>query len=282
MNLRINKSYFTLLACVIMYVLAFSGCKTSKQTTAGKGINKARSDYFERLHTTAFNYKTLTARLHVNLDIPSKKMSSRVDLKMIKDEVFELSVQPLLGIEVFRLELTPDSIKVIDRMNKRYVAERLSALQGELPIDFNFYNLQSLFTNQLFLPGELSIEPNQYKAFTFFQEEGRADLSVKDRLGLIYTFHTDALQQLVETVITDGGEKHQLNWFYTNFKEVDGQQFPMSMQLQAAAKGLSQGKITLNYSRLELNKPLTLGIHIPAKYKRITFSEIMKMISKAR
>lgn len=80
-------------------------------------------------------------------------MSSRVDMKMVKDSAFQLSVQPFLGIEIFRIELSRDTIKVVDRMNKRYMIENYSNLQGQTPIEFNFYNLQALFTNHLFIPG---------------------------------------------------------------------------------------------------------------------------------
>ena len=59
-------------------------------------------------------------------------------LKMVKDSAFQLSVQPFLGIEVFRAEISVDSVKVIDRMNKRYVADNYANLKGQTPIEFNF------------------------------------------------------------------------------------------------------------------------------------------------
>ena len=68
----------------------------------------------------AFKYETLTARLNVDLNLPGNNMSSRVDLKMVKDSAFQLSVQPFLGIEVFRAEISVDSVKVIDRMKNFY------------------------------------------------------------------------------------------------------------------------------------------------------------------
>ena len=35
-------------------------------------------------------------------------------MKMVKDSAFQLSVQPFLGIEIFRIELSRDTIKVVD------------------------------------------------------------------------------------------------------------------------------------------------------------------------
>ena len=39
---------------------------------------------------------------------------------MWRNELIVLSLQPVLGIEMFRLEATPDSMVVIDKMNRRY------------------------------------------------------------------------------------------------------------------------------------------------------------------
>lgn len=276
---QFNKIQLVALALFVVGTLFFNGCKSTKQGTTSREESKARTDYFERLHTTAFRYETLAARVHIGLNLPDKKFNSRAQLKLIKDEALQLSIQPFLGIEVFRLELTLDSIVVIDRINKRYVAESLSALQGSLPIDFNFYNLQSLFTNQLFLPGEKEIKPNQYKEFTLKEVSSEATLKVSDRLKLNYVFHTDINQKLTQTQLSDASERFQLRWNYTNFETVDSQLFPTIMQLNASKNDVSVGNITLKYSRMELNNPIQLKSSIPSRYKRISFVEIIKMIS---
>ena len=277
---QFNKIQLLAVTLLVVGTLFFNGCKSTKQGAISKEENKARTDYFERLHTTAFRYETLEARVQVILNLPNKHVKSRAQLKLVKDEALQLSIQPFLGIEMFRLELTLDSIVVIDRINKRYVAESLAALQGTLPIDFNFYNLQSLFTNQLFLPGESEITPKQYKQFVFSEVNNEAILKVSDRSKLNYVFHTDVNQKLTQTKLSDNSGRFQLLWDYTNFENVDGQLFPNVMQLNALKNNASVGEITLNYSRIELNKPIQLKSNIPSKYRQITFAEILKMISK--
>ena len=140
-------------ALVFFIALSFTGCKSTKKVgTVEAGGAKAHNEFFALMQEQAFKYETLTARLNVDLNLPGNNMSSRVDLKMVKDSAFQLSVQPFLGIEVFRAEISVDSVKVIDRMNKRYVADNYANLKGQTPIEFNFYNLQALFTNRLCSP----------------------------------------------------------------------------------------------------------------------------------
>ena len=101
-------------ALVFFIALSFTGCKSTKKVgTVEAGGAKAHNEFFTLMQEQAFKYETLTARLNVDLNLPGNNMSSRVDLKMVKDSAFQLSVQPFLGIEVFRAEISVDSVKVI-------------------------------------------------------------------------------------------------------------------------------------------------------------------------
>lgn len=271
------------LAFILLIILFLSGCKTSKKVgTVASGSAKAHNEFFESMEEHSFQFNTMTARLNAELKTAKNNMSSRVDLKMVRDSAFQLSVQPFLGIEVFRAEFTVDSIKVVDRMNKRYVAERYADLKGQTPIEFNFYNLQALFTNHIFLPGKQEIAPKQYKRFKLNQEGSTAEIKVKDTMGLLYTFFADGEEKLLSTYITDPSEQYALQWDYSDFRVTEGQPFPMLMDVQVLANGSSQGGIAFRFSRIQTNVPVNLDFSIPAKYKRITFAQIIKSISNSQ
>ena len=206
-------------------------------------------------------------------------MSSRVDMKMVKDSAFQLSVQPFLGIEIFRIELSRDTIKVVDRMNKRYMIENYSNLQGQTPIEFNFYNLQALFTNHLFIPGEQGVSRKHYNRFKLNQEGPVAEIKTKDAMGLFYTFKADGEEKLLSTYVADPSDRYALQWDYADFRLVDGQPFPMRMDVQVMKDGTSQGGVTLHFSRMQTDVPVKMDFSIPAKYKRITLSQIIKSLS---
>ena len=90
----------------LLLLLILSGCKSSKKVGAvAGGAAKAQQVFFQAMEEQALHYQTLTARLGVEINLPNLQVNStRVDLKMIKDSAFQLSVQPLLGIELFRIE----------------------------------------------------------------------------------------------------------------------------------------------------------------------------------
>lgn len=271
------------LAVILCITLFLSGCKTAKKVgTVASGGTKAHDEFFEAMEQQSFRFNTMTARLNAELKGGKNNMSSRVDLKMVKDSAFQLSVQPFLGIEIFRAEFTVDSIKVVDRMNKRYVAERYADLKGQTPIEFNFYNLQALFTNHIFQPGKQQIEPKQFKRFKLNQEGSTAEIKIKDSMGLLYTFLADGEEKLLSTYITDPSEQYALQWDYTDFRLAEGQPFPMLMDVQVLADGSAKGGIAFRFSRIQTNVPVSLDFSIPAKYKRITFAQIIKSISNSQ
>lgn len=278
-----KQNRFIIYAFAVACLLLAGSCKTTRKIAGtGDGTPKAHTEFFSALQESAFKYQTLTAKTNVDLNIPGQNLSSRVDLKMVKDKAFQLSVQPFLGIEIFKIEVSTDSIKVLDRMNKRYVAESFARLKGQMPVDFNFYNLQALFTNQLFLPGEQVVTPKLYKRFSLKQENGNAEIKAKDALDLIYIFSTDKERKLINTSVKDGSEQYAMEWNYTNFRLYGNQPFPSAIEIRVSAKGKEQGGLKLNFSKIDIDKPLSLEFSIPAKYKRITFAEILKSISNSK
>lgn len=275
-----RRDYFlTFLLCGGLLLTMLTGCKSSKkvETVTSAGA-KAHNEFFQSMEDQSFQFRTLTARLNVDLDIPGKQMSSRVDMKMVKDSAFQLSVQPLLGIEIFRIELSRDTIKLVDRMNRRYMIENYANLQGQTPIEFNFYNLQALFTNHLFIPGERGISRKHYNRFMLNQEGSAAEIKTKDAMGLLYTFMADGEEKLLSTYVADPSDRYALRWLYEDFRLVDQQPFPTLMDVQVLKEGKSEGGVKIHYSRIQLDEPIKLDFSIPSKYKRITFAQVIKGI----
>ena len=278
-----KSDVLTILLCGSLLLFMLVGCKSSKKIgTVDSARVKAHNEFFQAMEDKALDFQTLTARLNADLDVPGKQVSSRVELKMVKDSVFQLSVQPFLGIEIFRMELSKDSIKIVDRMNKRYLVENYSNLQGKTPIEFNFYNLQALFTNHLFIPGEQVVSRKHFNRFKLNQEGQYAEIKTKDAMGLQYTFKADGEEKLLSTYVSDPQKKYGLQWLYSDFRLVEEQPFPSLMDVQVLKNGNPTGGVKIYYSRIQINEPLKLSFSIPSRYKRVTFEDILKMIKNMK
>ena len=271
--------YIGMLAVVLLAASCKSTKKVAREESAGA---KNRAEFFNRFEKNAFRFETLTARLKADIDLPGKSVGSRVDMKMVKDRVFQLSVQPFLGIEVFRVMISTDSLIVLDRMNKRYVAERLETLQGQTPVDFNFYNLQALFTDRIFVPGSQSVEPKMYRHFTLEETGGNVVASVQDAQHVTYRFTVDRENKLIRTEASDRSDKYSVRWEYTGFRATGDQLFPMMMDVRLWGGSKALGGLKLGFSRVEVDKPVEIDFSVPPRYTRITFAEIVKPLTRGK
>ncbi len=279
--MRMRRDYFlAFLLCGGLLLSVLTGCKSSRKVVAVESAGvKAHDQIFRSMEDRSFRFATLTARLNVELEVSGKQMSSRVDLKMIRDSLFQLSVQPILGIELFRVELGRDTIKVLDRVNRRYLVENYSDRRGQTPIEFNFYNLQALLTNHLFLPGEREVSRKHYDRFKLAQEGPRAEIRTKDAMGLSYTFEADGEEKLLSTHVADPSDRYALRWLYEDFRLVGRQPFPMLMDVRVLRDGNSEGGMRIYYSRVQPDEPVRMDFQIPAKYTRVTFAQVLRTIT---
>lgn len=272
--MRVSK-----IACLCMVLLAvLAGCKSSKKavTEEPAGAKKERV-LLEAVNEGALQFHTLSARLSADLRLDGgKQLGSRVEMKMVRDSIIQLSVQPFLGIEVFRLELTTDSVRLIDRMGKRYVAEEYGSLLEQAPFDFNFYNLQALFINRIFLPGKAAFTAKEYNRFRMSRYPEYIELKAQDRARLGYTFRIDQEEKLTETRIADNDGLFSLAWLYSDFQTFGQQIFPVSMKADVVVKGKPAGGLDLYYSRIQLNKPMKFSSEGLKKYKRVELEDILK------
>jgi hypothetical protein len=271
----------TLIALCILSIL--SGCRSSREITATREVLtlKTEKEFYTSFQEQSFQYHTLSARVQFDIVMASgKEMNSRAQLKILKNDRLQISVQPLLGIEAFRAELTPDSIKIVDRLNRRFLVESIDNIQEGMDIDFNFYNLQALFTNQLFLPGEINLSENQLSRFRWEQTRTGYLMRTEDRTGLHYAFTADSNEKLNNTEIRDLSTHYVLNCKYDNFRPVDRQLFPMNINFHLNTENNAQSALSLSFSRVEVDTPVEMNFPIPSNYRRVSLQEILYAIEQ--
>ena len=74
-------------------------------------------------------------------------------MKMKTDDRVQVSVvMPILRTEVARIEITPDEVLLVDRMNRRFVRATKEELKGMLPKNAEFSRLEKILMDAS-LPG---------------------------------------------------------------------------------------------------------------------------------
>lgn len=100
---------------------------------------------------------SVVAKVSAEADLSDATKGVGGTLRMKRDAVIQLSLTKF-GIEGARLVFTPDSITVLDRLNKRYLRTSYAELQQALQFDrpLTFATVQSFFWNDRHLSKEES------------------------------------------------------------------------------------------------------------------------------
>ena len=263
----------------VMFVYLLPGCKSpTSLTSSATEIMKTEEAFFASMLERSFRYDTFSARLNLEFSGMQQEFSSRVQMKMIHDDRMQFSVQPFPGIEMVRVEISNDSIKMLDRINRRFIADSYQHLKKEMGVDFNFQNLQALFTNQLFVPGINTISTRHFRQFRITKNNLLAEFQLKDRSESIYTFTADGDEKLLSARIEN--ENQKLTWDYSQFQTVGGQLFPLKMTARLTADDRMQGTATLTFSTPEINRTVSMDFNIPSGYKRVSLEQMINSIVK--
>jgi hypothetical protein len=88
--------------------------------------------------------QVMTQRTQVTLTLDQHEFTTNCLLKVWKNELIVLSVLPVMGIELFRLEATPDKVTIIDKLNRRYTIMSYEEINKLSPRRISYKILQLL------------------------------------------------------------------------------------------------------------------------------------------
>src|SRR5690606_10045710 len=104
----------------ILFLLAaflfFTSCKSKKHLVAAgssKKITAKTKIIAEDLLKHEIDFKTFQAKSKTTLSLDGKTFDVNLNLRIKKDEVIWASITAFAGIEVARVLITPDSVKVM-------------------------------------------------------------------------------------------------------------------------------------------------------------------------
>lgn len=276
----IRRFYHIVGIMVLVALLAScSSTKLLKKAHSIEGMNEV--EYVENVIAHAGGWDALTAKMSLSLDLEGKGATKiNGTLRVKKDEVIQMSIAPLLGIEVARVEISPDGVLVIDRMNKRYVKASFAEVEAMANAGLEFHTLQALFLNELFLPGKGALNARDASSYKVEMETDGVLLDVKKAKRFSYQFLTQAPEALLkESIITLTGTPYRLEWKYGTFRPLEQKLFPTDMQV-AFKGGKKPVKASMALSRLSTDGDWETHTEVSKKYEKVELEDILKLLLK--
>lgn len=159
------------LALVAILIAAFASCRSQKEssvTAVPGGGTTAVTPYETLISSSSPSWTAVRVPFTLRLTSP-KEISLGGIATMSRDRSVLLSFR-MLGFEVAALQVTGDSLTVIEKMNKQYLTVPVSKALGGF--DACVANVQDLLTGRAFLLGADSLSLAMASDFTLARADG--------------------------------------------------------------------------------------------------------------
>jgi hypothetical protein len=286
-------------AVLLLALLPFAACKSGRPLPLMNRELPARSaeKLLERLVANSqVDVRYYSAKAGVELTLPDGGKSFKAQIRSVKDSAAWVSVVPALGIEVARVLLTADSLKLMDKLNDQYFVGDTTAAKSK----FGLQPSLSLF-QQALLGLPIGLEPTEkYRndredgQYVLTSKEKRRfvraaeDISpgdtlardrdmgerrlertlrraeVKEAIVFRYWMEPDSFR-LTRVQISDLARDQSADVRYEERSGPEGLNLPTRIRITLSEPG-RQASGELELSRIELEGPLQLNFKIPEKY----------------
>lgn len=276
------KNVRVLMMALIAIPLLLASCQSKKQvvkdekTAAPDSVEQAT--FLKMVNDNVTKTQFVTSKLKFTVEYGPQQISLTGNLKMKRDDVIRLQLMAFGFVEAGRIEFTKDYVLIMDRINKQYLKAPYSHVSFLRNSGINFYTLQALFWNELFVPGRQSVDQNALNKFTASMgedevvinlEEGKMNYSwlANQKTGRINMANISYRDQFKGNT--------QLNWDYKAFSNLSSKPFPsdMGVTLTMPEKEIKLGiKLTYLGNESEWETRTTVS----DKYREVMVDEILR------
>jgi len=276
------KSLLRIAAVALPLVLA--SCHSKKQVVEEpKPITQSQmeqNEFLQKVKENTVQKMFVTSKLKFTLEMGDRKMTLTGNLRMKRDDVIQLQLMAFGFVEAGRLEFTNDYLLVMDRVNKLYLKTPYRNVAFLRNSGINFSTMQALFWNELFMPGQQSVDSTMFQKFATTRGGDEVIISLEEE-GSKMSYSWLANQgtgqiKMANIAYRDHNKGNtQLNWDYLEFTKMGKQQFPsnMTVTLTAQEKEVKLG-IRLNY--LDNKSDWETRTKVSDKYRQVDIDEILQ------
>ncbi|MCE1202518.1 MAG: DUF4292 domain-containing protein [Bacteroidia bacterium] len=260
----------------VFVVLAAPSCRSTRKVMKAPLKEYGENYLLDRMKEAQLNYEWFSSRLIITLTDDKKNTTElRGQLRIRRDSAIWISLTPMLNIEAARLLITPDSVKLINRLDKTYYNDDFTLINNLFSSSADFFLLQSLLTGNDLVNYETenfrsAIDSREYRLST----TGRAK---KKR----YLRKNEQQQILVQSIWLNpenykisrinlkevGDETHKLQVTYSAFETSGNLIVPTQLQFEVNAS--RRMMLNIRYQKPELDVPQPMPFRIPDNFSKM-------------
>jgi hypothetical protein len=208
------------------------------------------------------DFSTFSARAKVTYANQNGKQPDFLAfIRIRKDSIIWLSLANDLGIEGIRILVTPDSIKVMDKLAKTIQVRPLSKLQEISQIPFSFFDLQHILVGRPIFFHEDSVlhyasGPDEYQLFSKMGD-------IKNNLTVNKQYYPE--KSRIDDAMASLGRRADL--LYKEYEDKNGLLFSTLREIFISHKEVFN--VQMKFKDYHFNELLSFPFNIPKKFKKI-------------
>ena len=274
-------------------LIGITSCKAPKNLTVEKLRPISANRLIRNIENNAFDYKGLNIKkISCQYENQGNKTSFKANLSSAKDEYILLTLSKI-NVPVGRLLLTPDSLKMINYLEKNYILQDYNYLEKFLSSDIDFYTVQSILTSDVF-SYNADTEGDDFKEFVSYTNSGLHVLqSVKNRkldkitrIGnedkfdrymkkmdeeafvVQYLYIDPETYKVRKIVLDDITNERKVQVEFSDYELLEKQLFPGNINIHFSSQE-SDLKMKINLSKFSTEYEPDYNFKIPEKYELV-------------
>lgn len=216
----------------------------------------------DQLGRNRIDFQTFSAHMKVHYEGGDGKTNEvTADIHIRRDSMIWVNINLAMGITAFRMLITPDSVKILDKIKHIVRLRSVSYLQEEVHLPVDFRTLQDLLMgNPIFLDtGRIAYYKKEQGGVSIFS------------VGTIFTNYLtlnpgDYTLRHSKLDDTDPLRVRTCDVTYGDYEPWNGTRFSTYRKISVSEK--SRVDIELSYKQYHFNGPLSFSFSIPKNYKR--------------
>ena len=215
---------------------------------------------YQHILASKIDCQTFSAKMKVHYEgSDGKDYEFTAFIRLQKDKMIWISINALLGIEAFRAVITPDSVKVLNKLDKVYQLRSVTYIQEISHLPFDFKTLQAIVLgNPIYLDSNI----RYYRK----DAQGTSLLSVGPAYRNYITLNNDLTIKHSILDDVDPMQARSCDISYGQYEKVDSIYFSAYRKIVASEKGRLD--VELSFNKYSFNENLNFPFSIPKNYKR--------------
>ena len=239
---------------ILVLVFVFSSCGLKKASNVNfSAPPKNAKELISKVNSANKTPEWLSLKGRINLIKQQQEVALNININCRKDSLIWASIRAPLGIELFRIQISKDSIYFINRSNKTYFIKPTLYIRDYLKTEISFSEINKM----------IIATPKIIKESYSFEVDSNLYIIKSENTQ----YKIDRTKYRILQASVSETNNNNLTYTFSKFKDIETYFFPYNFSLKV--QSVESFSMTLKYTRVIFDQPQKFVFKIPSHYVEV-------------